>query len=251
MSASRPSAGDPRIHIWGTLEARLQSVDLLILGGLDEGIWPAEARSDAWLSRRMRRDIGLSPPERRIGLAAHDFAQALAQPRVIITRADKRGGAPTVPSRWLQRLATLIGPARMKRLVNDGRHFVRLARQLDQVPQADVKPATRPQPKPPVAARPRELSITSIELLIRDPYAVYARRILQLEPLDPIGQRADLRMRGNLIHDALSEFTKEWLTRSTRRMRPVSSKSGGGTEDRAYPEVHAVVHQSGRVADRS
>ena len=106
---TRPAGADPRIHIWGTLEARLQSADLLILGGLDEKVWPAETRTDPWLSRAMRTEIGLPPPERRIGLAAHDFAEAFAAPRVILTRAEKRGGAPTVASRWLQRLFALAG----------------------------------------------------------------------------------------------------------------------------------------------
>ena len=120
VSVTRPAGADPRIHIWGTLEARLQSADLLILGGLDEKVWPAETRTDPWLSRAMRTEIGLPPPERRIGLAAHDFAEAFAAPRVILTRAEKRGGAPTVASRWLQRLFALAGeaavaPLRMRR----------------------------------------------------------------------------------------------------------------------------------------
>lgn len=238
-----PTAGaDPRIHIWGTLEARLQSVDLLILGGLDEGVWPAEARSDAWLSRRMRRDLGLPPPERRIGLAAHDFAQALGHERVIVTRAEKRAGAPTVPSRWLQRLAALLGPERWKELVGRGDRHLALARMVDAVPPSEVRPVGRPRPRPPVAARPRDLSITAIETLIRDPYAIYARRILQLEPLDPIGQRADPRLRGTLIHDALANFTKGWTAAydDTARARLLALWREQFEEIKAYPEVHAV-----------
>src|SRR5262249_50285979 len=100
--ARPPIAG--RVHIWGTLEARLQSVDRVILAGLDEGVWPPATRTDPWLSRAMRAEVGLPPPERRVGLAAHDFAQALAAPEVIVTRAEKRQGAPTVESRWLQRV---------------------------------------------------------------------------------------------------------------------------------------------------
>ncbi|MCW5717502.1 MAG: double-strand break repair protein AddB [Bauldia sp.] len=239
-----PGSGtDPRIHIWGTLEARLQSVDRLVLGGLDESVWPGDIRTDPFLSRQMRAAIGLPPPERRVGLSAHDFSQGLAVPEVIVTRAEKRGGAPTVPSRWLQRLTALIGPDETKALRARGDRHVRLARGLDRVLPAEVAPIRRPHPRPPVAVRPRELSITSVEKLIRDPYSVYAQRILQLEPLDPIGQRADARIRGTLIHEAFADFTREWTGRpfddSARdRLLAIWREKFAIIAD--FPEVHAV-----------
>ena len=234
-------AFDPRIHIWGTLEARLQSVDLLILGGLDEGVWPAEARTDAWLSRSMRAAVGLPPPERRIGLAAHDFAQAMAAERVILSRAKRRGGTPTVASRWVQRLEALARND-IETLRARGDRFISLARRLDAVAAEDVKPALRPSPRPRVDARPRELSVTAIENLIRDPYAVYARRILQLEPLDPIAQRADPRLRGSLIHEAFADFTREWRGPFDRaaRARFLLLWRQHFEAIEAYPEVHAI-----------
>ena len=100
---------DPRIHIWGALEARLQSVDVVVLGGLNEGTWPAQTRLDPLLSRPMRDALSLEPPERRIGLAAHDFSQALGQPEVWLTRANRQDGEPKVASRWLQRLTAYAG----------------------------------------------------------------------------------------------------------------------------------------------
>ena len=48
---------------------------------LVEGAWPPESRTDAWLSRPMRLELGLDLPERRIGLSAHDFAQCSARAR--------------------------------------------------------------------------------------------------------------------------------------------------------------------------
>ncbi len=233
---------DPRIHIWGALEARLQTADLIILAGLDEGVWPGEIRTDAWLSRRMRNAIGLPPPERRIGLAAHDFTQAMANERVILTRAERRGGTPTVTSRWLQRLEAIAGEERMKEMRSRGTRFLMLARGLDAVPPSDVRPEARPEPRPPLEARPRELSVTSIENLIRDPYSVYARRVLQLEPLDPIGQRADPRLRGSLIHDAFAEFTKAWKGPfdDDARAELLRQWRKQFEEIAAFPEVHAV-----------
>ncbi len=235
-------AVDPRIHIWGTLEARLQSVDLMILGGLDEGVWPTETRSDAWLSRQMREAIGLAPPERGIGLAAHDFIEAMAAEHVIVSRAKRRGGSPTVASRWVQRLEVLVGPDRTAEMTERGSRLLQLARGLDAVSAEEVIPISRPAPAPKLEARPRELSITSIENLIRDPYAVYARRVLQLEPLDPIGQRADPRIRGSLIHEAFADFTLQWNATFDDRARArfLALWRHHFEEIKNYPEVHAV-----------
>lgn len=235
-------AVDPRIHIWGTLEARLQSVDLLVLGGLDEGVWPAQIRTDPWLSRRMREQLGLPPPERRVGLSAHDFAEAMASERVIVTRADRRGGSPTVASRWLQRLFTVAGEDRSHEMRERGAGYLALARLLDAVAPGAVTPVTRPAPTPPIAARPTRLSVTSIETLIRDPYAVYARSVLQLEALEPIGQRADARIRGSLIHEAFAAFTAEWKAPfdQTARARFLALWHSHFEPIAAYPEVHAV-----------
>jgi ATP-dependent helicase/nuclease subunit B len=236
----RPGA-DPRIHIWGTLEARLQSVDLLVLGGLDEGVWPAVPRTDPWLSRTMRAALGLPAPERRLGQAAHDFVQGMTASRVIVTRAEKRDGAPTVESRWLQRLRALIGRDRSEAIAARGRRFVDLARQLDQV---DGKPAPmpRPAPRPPLAARPKGLSITDIETLIRDPYAIYAKRVLRLEPLDPLGLAPDRALRGSLIHAALGNFTGAWTGAFDRaaeeRLLAVGRDVLAAIED--FPDIHSV-----------
>ena len=134
----RPESRELRAHIYGLLEARLQTVDRVVLGGLNEGTWPPETRSDPWLSRPMRRDLGLDPPERRIGLSAHDFAQALGAPEVILSRAAKVAGAPTVTSRFVQRIAALAG-GRWKRSLARGDNYLALARALDA--PAEVKPA--------------------------------------------------------------------------------------------------------------
>ena len=240
--ATAPAGAEPRIHIWGTLEARLQSVDLLILGGLDEGVWPAETRTDPWLSRKMREEIGLPPPERRIGLAAHDFAQAFAAPRVFLTRAEKRGGAPTVGSRWLQRSAALLGERAFERLAMRGARYVELARVIDSVPSKDVKPVRPPLPRPPVEVRPRSLSVTEIETLVRDPYAIYARHVLKLEELDPLGRAPDHALRGSLIHDALGTFTAAWSgpydAAAEARLIEIGRQALAEIAD--FPDLHAI-----------
>ena len=199
----------PRVHIYGQLEARLQDMDMVVLGGLDEGVWPAETHTDPWLSRTMRRAIGLEPPERRIGLAAHDFCQALGRRRVVLARSMRQGGSPSVASRFLQRLTALAGEEERRAMRMRGQRYLDLARVIDRSGDA-ARPLARPAPCPPVAARPRKLSVTAIEELIRDPYAIYARHILQLEPLPAIGAEPDFALRGSLVHEALARFNDEW-----------------------------------------
>ena len=201
----RPEVRDVRVHIYGPLEARLQTIDRVVLGGLNEATWPPETRSDAWLSRPMRRQLGLDPPERRIGLSAHDFAQALGMAEVVLSRAQKLAGAPTVTSRFVQRIAALAGKDRWKGVVERGARYVALARALDE-PEA-VKPALRPAPKPPIAARPTRLSVTAIEDWLRDPYTIYARYILNLQPLEVVDTPPGARDRGTVIHNAIGDYT--------------------------------------------
>jgi len=201
--------GDTRVQILGPMEARLQSFDFLILGGLNEGVWPQRTRNDPWLNRPMKRDMGLEPPERRLGAAAHDFAQGFGAKRVLLSRAARSDGAPTVASRWLQRLTTLAGPDLTRELERRGALYPRLASLLDRA-EGTVRPAQRPNPKPPLAARPQSLSITEIERLIRDPYAIYARHVLELQLVDPVGGEPGAADKGNLIHDALAQFLLSW-----------------------------------------
>jgi ATP-dependent helicase/nuclease subunit B len=205
----RPAhGGHPRLAILGTLEARLVSADRVVLGGLVEGVWPGEVQDDPWLSRPMRARVGLSPPERQIGLAAHDFAQALAGTEVILTRARKIDGTPTLPARWLSRLEALLG-ADMRWQATLGHDAVAWDREIAGAGEAG-RTLEPPHPVPPVEARPRKLYVTSVEKWLRDPYSIYARYCLGLEPLKPIDADVDAIERGNLFHAALEAFATEF-----------------------------------------
>ena len=204
----RPEVRDVRVHIYGPLEARLQRIDRVVLGGLNEGTWPPETRSDPWLSRPMRRALGLDPPERRIGLSAHDFAQGLGAGEVILARAAKLAGAPTVTSRFVQRIAALAGKERWEEVIARGARYLDYARALDH--PAEVAPAKRPEPRPPRDARPSKLSVTAIEDWLRDPFTIYAKYILRLQPLDAVDTPPGARDRGTVIHGAIGDYTAEF-----------------------------------------
>ena len=207
-SVVRPRFGKhPRLQILGTLEARLQQADLVILAGLNEGVWPPAAASDPWLSRPMRQQFGLEPPEAQIGLAAHDFTMAVTAREVVLTRSIRAEGAPTVPSRWLLRLDTVLRASGST--LDSPRVLPFLGWQARLDAPSQIQPCRPPAPTPPRHARPRRLSVTEIETWMRDPYAIYARHVLRLKPLDPLDADPGLAERGTFIHEALDRFVRE------------------------------------------
>ena len=197
----RPYGGHPRISIWGLLEARLQQADLMVLGGMNEGTWPAAPSPDPWLAPRIRRALGLPGLDLRAGLAAHDFMSALGAPRVLLTRARRDGRSPTVASRlWLRLQAMTGGLARDTRLE-------RLALALDR--PDTFAPVDRPAPAPPLEQRPTRIAVTDLDRLSADPFAFYAKAILKLRALDPVDADHTAAWKGTAVHEVLEAWFKE------------------------------------------
>lgn len=215
------------VQIWGRVEARLQSVDVMILAGLNEGVWPEDADPGPWMSRGMKIAIGLEPPERKVGLAAHDFLLALSSPEIVLSYAERRGTSPADQSRFLKRLLAFVGKDCEAELAKRAAHLKAWTMQIDAVDT--INPAPRPAPQPPADLRPRRLSITEVETLLRDPYAIYAKHVLRLKPLDPLGAPPDFAERGNLIHDVLGDFIADG-------------------HDCAAPDAHAKLMELANVA---
>ncbi len=193
-----PQGGHPRIAIWGLLEARLQSADLLVLGGLNEGVWPASPAPDAWLAPRVRLELGLGGLERRVGLAAHDLAMALGRREVLMTRAKRDARSPTIASRFWLRIAAMTGG------VTPDDRLRALTAAIDRA--VPVPRAPRPAPSPPVALRPRRISVTEVDRLKADPFAFYAKAMLKLRVLDPIDEEPGPKWRGIAVHDVLEQW---------------------------------------------
>ncbi len=198
------------IHIWGELEARLMNPDLMILAGVNEDVWPAPADPGPWMSRSMRLRVGLEPPERRQGQAAHDFLMAAGNSEVIIAYASRVGGSPSLPSRFVQRLDAFIGSEIARQLHGRGQRWLADAQALDRA--ASVHPAPRPEPSPPAAMRPRRISVTEVETLVRSPYDIYAKHVLHLRKLEPLGSEPSARERGNMIHKVFETFVAKGLS---------------------------------------
>jgi len=241
-------AAHPRLRILGAIEARLVRADRMILAGLEEGVWPRAAPADPFLSRPMKRSLGLPSPEVRLGLAAHDFSQAASAPEVYLVQSERRDGQPAVPSRWLWRLLTLAKGADVPIAGRPELHA--WAEALDR-PGA-FQPADRPQPAPAVADRPTRWSVSDIELLARDPYAIWARKILKLEALSPPDEAIDARLRGTAIHAAFEDFA-EALNRGdpadaeTFEDQYLDELKKGGMEDAGLARERALARNTAQA----
>lgn len=197
---------NPRLSILGTLEARLLPSDVVILGGLNEGVWPTEPDAGPWLNRPMRDILKLAQPEREIGQSAHDFAQGLGYPHVYLTWSKRVSGTPKNPSRWILRLKNLFRAAGLPETQCEDDTWCKFAEAMD---DATMVPKGKPRPKPAVTARPTRFSVTEVENLLRDPYGVYAKRVLNLQPLEGLTNKSDPRLRGILFHAAITEWTRQ------------------------------------------
>lgn len=206
----RPRFGThPRLFILGQMESRLYCADKIILGGLNEGTWPKGNKDDPWMSRPMRKSFGLPSLEKEVGISAHDFSQLACAKEVVFTRARKVDGTPATPSRWLMRIETVLSALGLE--INKQAEFKyrKWVEALDK-PDGEIKPILRPEPCPPISSRPKELSVTNIERLMRDPYQIYAKYILNLKPLDDLDADAGGAEKGTFIHAALERFIKEF-----------------------------------------
>lgn len=216
----RDGALHPRVFIWGLLEARLQSVDTMVLGGLAETVWPPATDPGPWLSRPMRVDVGLPSPEEIVGQAAHDFLAAACSARIaVLSCPTRRDGAPAVPARWLTRLEMFLAGQQQPMPTHRAADWVRA---LDQ-PAGAPRPVAPPAPRPPVHRRPTRLSVTEIETWVRDPYAIYAKHILKLRKLDPLDQETDAADYGMLVHKGMATFLDrigaDWPADAERQLR--------------------------------
>lgn len=237
----RTGGQHPRLAIWGPLEARLQTADRMILAGLNEGVWPAQPGADAFLPRLFRAEIGLSDPDERIGLSAHDFAQLACAPDVTLLTSKRRDDKPAVASRWIWRLRTFARGALGKQSAstalspkpgNDPREWLKAIETVSILPPEF---SARPEPTPAISARPKKLSVTRVETLVRDPYAIYCQYVLGLHKLDPVNMQTDARLRGTAIHKALEDFEQAGADQSAeallQRLESELAKGGEAVSD--------------------
>jgi len=204
VSVRPPWGGHPRIAIFGLLEARMARADLVICGGLTEGVWPASPSPDALLPPAVLRALGVPGADFRIGLSAHDLAAALGAPEVVLSWARRDDGAPVIPSRFVLRIRAMLGEKQAAELRET--EALQLACNIDHAPLAPRYP--RPRPMPNAEQRLVDVSATGLDRLRSDPFAFYANSILRLRLLDPLDAQPSAAWRGDAVHAVLDHWHK-------------------------------------------
>ncbi|MGE3692887.1 MAG: PD-(D/E)XK nuclease family protein [Novosphingobium sp.] len=198
-----PWGGHPRLAIYGLLEARMARADLVLCGGLTEGVWPASPAPDPLLPPALLRVLGVPGADFRIGLAAHDLAGALGAPEVVLSWARRDEGGPVIPSRFVLRIKAMLGRHADEL---EEKATPQLARLIDDAPLAERYP--RPRPRPSAGQRLVDVSATGLDRLRSDPYAFYANSILRLRVLDALDAEPSAAWRGDAVHKILERWHK-------------------------------------------
>lgn len=208
-AAARPRAtGHPDLRILTPAAAFLEKADTVIVGGLNDDVWPGIPDDNPWIPPDMMPKLGLPEPGEYVGRSALAFVQMASSPNVMLTRSMRSGDAPTVASPFMLRLLSVLESSGLDAFLKEKSQLLDIHRTIH-APR-DVMPVEPPEPRPERALRPKKLSVSAIESLLRDPYAVYARYILKLRPKAPIDALPSASERGMFTHAALDAFQRKY-----------------------------------------
>ena len=183
-----------RICVLGTIESRMQTADVVILTGLNDGMFPARGYQNSWLPRHVAATAGLPSPDRKVSLMAMDFMNLSCGPCVWWTRSCVSGGTQTTESRFLSRVAAHRG----KPETDMGAKILR-----DVIAAGIVAPRPLNSGRASPPADWSDVYVTELELLVHNPYAFYARHILRLSVKNDWWADVDARQFGTLVHAAI------------------------------------------------
>ncbi|MBP9752846.1 MAG: PD-(D/E)XK nuclease family protein, partial [Proteobacteria bacterium] len=190
------------VTLVGTIEARHQTADVVIISALNEGQWPKPIKQNLWLSPFEKEALHLPKEERRLGLGAHDFLNCLQAKTVYLTRSLKVGGIPLQENRWLKRFKLNFCLSKAAKEQQD--YFLNITKQL----MAPLKPSNTQileKTYPKGFDAPKELSISALELLNKDPYAFYVRYILKIKERLPWYLSLSPAKIGQIVHKILEK----------------------------------------------
>ena len=190
---------DAKVVVLGTIESRMQTADVVILTGLNEGMFPARGYENAWLPRRISEQIGIPSSNRKMSLQSLDFMNLSCGREVYWLRASMSGGVQTTESRFISRMVARGGNLDAD-IGTDVLHCIN----LHDNPQSNGLDYSAPQLDTPDWS---DVYVTELELLIHNPYAFYVKHILRLKVLDDWWIGPDARTFGNLIHDVIENAT--------------------------------------------
>ncbi len=181
-----------KIVVLGTIESRMQTADVVILTGLNDGMFPARGYENAWLPVAVAEKIGLPSPDRKVSLMSLDFMNLSCGAQVYWLRAENSGGTKTAESRFISRVLARGGE------IDENTNVLESVRKRDKI---DLQPLDYTAPNPP--SDWSDVYVTELEKLIHNPYAFYVAHILRLRPMDDWWVSVDARKFGTLVHDVV------------------------------------------------
>lgn len=237
VSIRAPMNDDASVVVLGTIESRMQTADVVILTGLNEGMFPARGYENAWLPRKTAEEIGLPSPDRKVSLQALDFMNLSCGACVYWVRSTVSGGVQMAESRFLSRVVARRGQ------FNSGTEI------LDTVLARDskVQPRSLDYSTPTPPADWSDVYVTELESLIHNPYAFYVRHILRLRVLDDYWIGPDSRDFGNLVHEVAEKATDFRPESLLAQMRTLASEKLGENSvlyhfwDKRFQEIAPIL----------
>jgi ATP-dependent helicase/nuclease subunit B len=208
QSCSENYSTYPAINIISPQEARLINYDLVIVQNMNDGIFPANIATDPYMSRSMRAKFGLPAKEIGVGEFCYDFVQLLAQKEVLLTRATKVNGEATFKSRFLQRLEIFLQCNGL--MLNNCTETMKAYEEYMDIKYNNCNDIYKKRPCPIPQEKLNKLSATEVELLVKNPYDIYAKKILRLRRLNIVKKTSVFAKIGNAVHETLEKYCRNY-----------------------------------------
>ena len=218
LRVATPPRGAVSVSVLSAMEARLMRFDRVIIPMMNYGVVPHPPAPEPWLTRQQYQDCAMPPPEETIGLSGHDFIALCHQSEVFLLRAEKIADRMVAASVWWQRLDATWRAVRGHSMVSERQNALWQGYLAAVIVGADNPGAGRPCPNPPPEVRPKSLRVTQIQTLFCNPYEIYIRQILSLQP-HPVRRSETLALRrGIFLHQLVQDFVaatpgqpEQWL----------------------------------------
>jgi RecB family exonuclease len=203
----RESAGHAQnIVILGAMEAQLLEADLIVLAGANEKFWSVLEKNDFSLGEKSRKELKLPEVGTKNEFLLCLLERLLHKNQVLITRSKTVNGEQQQKCEYLEKMAQLLR-------LEDGNRFKTLINHLEKASGQEVIPLEKPNPG--LCYRPQKIWASEVELLLENPYAFYAKKILGLREMNVIGDGKNIW--GNYLHLLLEKFIGHSFHKKDRR----------------------------------
>jgi len=191
-----------KIEILTPIEARNLSFDIVIITSLNQDDFPSTPSND-WIGSKIKKELEIYKNLQKIGQNNFDFCNYLSNPKIILTHCQSLMGKELVESVFLTKLATHLLKNQFS--LNKTNYFNNRFFSIDKTRKYFLN-----YPAPTLAKTyiPNKFSATDIGDLVENPYAIYIKKILKLEPLKIIDYQASSSEFGSFVHKALEHYIK-------------------------------------------